>query len=316
MSAAERKKQYFGKLIALLDEYPRVLLVSADNVGSLTMQKVRLQMRGKGVLLMGKNTMIRKAIREHIPNNPDLEALLPSIQGNVGFIFTNEDPTWVAELLEEFRVGAFAKAGAIAPIEVTVPAGNTGLDPTQTSFLQALNIPSKIVKGQIEIVNDVLLFRAGEKVGSSEAALLNKLNIKPFSYGMELVTVYESGSTYDAALLKTTDEDVLKSFAKGVANIASISLAIGLPTAASLPHSIIRGYKNILAVSVATDYTIKQAEEIKALLADPEAMAAAAAAAAAPAAGAGADAAKEEAKAPEPEPESEEEEDMMGGLFD
>lgn len=316
MSGAERKQKYFAKLVRLFDEHDRVLLVSADNVRSSDMQGVRKALRGKGTLLMGKNTMIRKALRGHAANKPELEPLIPFIQGNIGFIFTNDmQPNDVIDLLQEYRVAAPAKAGSIAPVEVTLPAGPTGMDPGKTNFLQALNIASKIVKGQVEIVNNTTLFTVGDKVGSSEATLLQMLNIKPFTYGMEVQTVYDAGSIYGAELLKMTDDDVVKAFQAGVARVAAISLAAGLPTIASLPHSIVRGYKNILAISIGTDYTIEQAAELKALLDDPEALAAAAAAAASASAGASGDSGAAAAE-PEPEPEEESDEDMGFGLFD
>lgn len=316
MSGAERKQKYFAKLVRLFDEHDRVLLVSADNVRSSDMQGVRKALRGKGTLLMGKNTMIRKALRGHAANKPELEPLIPFIQGNIGFIFTNDmQPNDVIDLLQEYRVAAPAKAGSVAPVEVTLPAGPTGMDPGKTNFLQALNIASKIVKGQVEIVNNTTLFTIGDKVGSSEATLLQMLNIKPFTYGMEVQTVYDSGSIYGAELLKMTDDDVVKAFQAGVARVAAISLAAGLPTIASLPHSIVRGYKNILAISIGTDYTIEQAAELKALLDDPEALAAAAAAAASASAGASGDSGAAAAE-PEPEPEEESDEDMGFGLFD
>ena len=62
-----------------------------DNVGSKQMQQIRIALRGRAVVLMGKNTMMRKAIRGHLDNNPDLERLLPHIRGNIGFVFTKEE---------------------------------------------------------------------------------------------------------------------------------------------------------------------------------------------------------------------------------
>lgn len=56
-----------------LDEYPKCFIVGADNVGSKQMQQIRTTLRGNAVVLMGKNTMIRKAIRGHIERNPALE---------------------------------------------------------------------------------------------------------------------------------------------------------------------------------------------------------------------------------------------------
>ena len=317
MSGADgdKKSQYFGKLIQLLDEYPKVFVVTADNVGSNHMQNIRRSLRGKAVVLMGKNTMIRKAIRGHLQNNEKLSALLPLVRGNIGFVFTKDDLSGVKKILTENKVDAPARAGTIAPNDVVVPAGNTGMEPTQTSFLQALNIQSKITKGQVEIINDVHLITKGAKVGSSEATLLSKLNIRPFKYGLNIKSVYDNGSVYDPKVLELSDDELLTRFKKGVKNIASIGLAIGYPTIASLPHSLARGYKNVISVSLATDFTIKQTEQMKAYLADPSKFAAATTTTTtAPA--------KEEKKAPAkeekkkaPEPAPEEDDADLGGLF-
>jgi large subunit ribosomal protein LP0 len=315
-SGKQRKQQYFTRLIKLLDEYPCILVVGADNVGSNHMQQIRKALRAKGsVLLMGKNTMIRKAIRGHAANNPALEGLLPLVRGNIGFVFTKGDLSEVKKIIQTNRVEAPAKQGAIAPVKVVVPAMNTGLEPTQTSFFQALNIQTKIARGQIEIIQDVNLIEEGQKVGASEANLLAKLNIKPFSYGLALTMVYDNGSIYSPKVLELSDEDLLKKFSNGVRNIASVSLQIGVPTVASLPHSIARAYKNVLSVSLASEYTFEKAQKIKDYLANPSKFAAAAPppAASAPAKG-DAKPAKEEKKKEEEKPE--EDEDMGFGLFD
>jgi len=311
---AARKQAYFTKLIELLEEYPKIVIVGADNVGSNQMQKIRVALRGKGVLLMGKNTMIRKAIRGQAQNNPALEALLPYVWGNVGFIFTKGDPADIKKLVLEHRVSAPAKAGGIAPNDVIVPAGNTGLEPTQTSFLQALNIASKITKGQIEIINDVNLVAAGQKVGTSEATLLQKLGIKPFTYGLVLKMVYDNGTVFEPKVLDLTDSDLLAKFARGVRNIACVSLAIHYPTIASVPHSIARGFKNILSVSLAVDYPIAAVEKLKSAGPAPTP-------AAAPAKEEAKDTGKDkkgkptEEKKPAP-PAEDEDEDMSLSLFD
>jgi len=305
------KANYFVKLTTLLDEYPKCFIVGADNVGSKQMQEIRIALRGKAIVLMGKNTMMRKAIRGHLEKNPDLERLLPFIKMNVGFVFTKEDLIEVRDMLLANKVRAPAKAGALAPLDVVVPAQNTGMGPEKTSFFQALQIPTKITKGTIEITSDVHLITAGDKVGMSEATLLNMLKISPFTYGLVVQKVYDSGSVFDPEILDITDDDLKAKFMSGVAQVAALSLAISYPTIASVPHSVVNGMKNLLAVAAVTDITFKEAEMLKEFLADPSKFAAAAA----PAAAAAAPAAAAAAKAPEPE--SEEEDDDMGfGLFD
>lgn len=84
--------------------------------------------------------------------------------GNVGFVFTNEELTEIRDILLSNKKEAPAKAGAIAPLDVFVPAGNTGQGPEKTSFFQALAIPTKITKGTIEILSDIHLIKKDEKV--------------------------------------------------------------------------------------------------------------------------------------------------------
>merc|ERR1712020_341111 len=110
----------------------------------------------------------------------------------------------------------------------------------------------KITKGTIEIIKDVDIIKAGDRVGMSEATLLNMLKISPFSYGLVI-----------------SDADLLAKFQTGVRNVAAMSLAMNYPNVASVPHSIVNGMKNLLAIAAATEITFKEAETVKAFLADP-----------------------------------------------
>lgn len=305
--SASKKQEYFTKLIKLLDEYPKIFIVGVDNVGSNQLHKTRIALRGKAVVLMGKNTMIRKAIRGHIENSPNLEQLLPHIKGNIGFVFAKDDLAGIKKVLLANKVSAPAKAGSLAPNDVVVPAGPTGLEPTHTGFFQALNIQTKINKGAIEIINNVPLIKTGQKVGNSEAALLLKLDIKPFQYGLVIRAVYDNGTLYDPAVLDLTDDEILARFQNGVRNVACVSLATGIPTVASLPHSLKKGFANILSVALATDVSIPQTENLKKASAAAPAAKTAAPAASAPA--------KVEEKKPEPV-EEDEDADMGLSLFD
>lgn len=107
------------------------------------------------------------------------------------------------------------------------------------------------------------LIKKGEKVGSSEAALLAKLGIRPFSYGLVVQTVYDNGSVFSPEVLDMTEDDLLEKFALGVSMVTSLALAISFPTLAAAPHMLINAYKNLLAVAVATDYSFPQAEKVK-----------------------------------------------------
>jgi len=282
-STRQKKAEYFERLISLLGEYSKILVVSCDNIGSAHMQKIRKTLRGKAVLLMGKNTMIRRAIRQNVERNPDWSNILPLIFGNVGLVFTKGDLSGVRDIVQSLRVPAAAKAGIFAPRDVFVPKGMTSLEPTKTSFLQALNIASKINKGQIEILNDIHLIKKGDRVGSSEATLLQMLEVKPFEYGLNVVNVYDGGICYDPAVLAIKDHEILEKFFKGLTNVTAISLGISYPTVPAFPHVLLNGFKNVAAISIETEYEFKQAKKLKEFVKNPTAFVTAQAPAPAPA---------------------------------
>ena len=227
---------------------------------------------------MGKNTMMRKCIREYAEENEGtpIAQLEELCRGNVGFVFTNGDLGEVREALESNVRPAPAKVGGIAPSDVIIPKGPTGCDPGQTAFFQTLQISTKIAKGQIEMTNDTHLITAGDKVTASQAAILQKLNIEPFTYGLILKSVYDNGSLFDAKVLDITDEVLAAKFASALSVVASLSLVLGYPTQASVPHSIANAFKAVLAVTLGCDsYSFDKADIYREYLADPSKFAAA-----------------------------------------
>jgi large subunit ribosomal protein LP0 len=268
----QKKSAYMQKLVGLLQEYRKLLVVECDNVSSSHMQNTRKLLRGQAVILMGKNTLMRKAIRLYGPEmNPDWLNIIPAIKNNVGLVFTNGDLSAVRDILTENKIPAAAKINQEAPCDVIVPKGPTGLEPTKTSFLQALNIGSKINRGQIEILADVHLINKGERVGGSEVTLLNMLSIKPFFYGLIVTYAYDSGSLFEASILDITPDVIISRFFMGLNNLAALSLELNIPTVAALPHVVLNGYKNLLAVVAETNYVFEQAEQLKAMLENPDA---------------------------------------------
>jgi len=278
------------------------------------MQQIRISLRGRAVVLCGKNTIIRKVIKEAAKDNEKLNSLADLIYFNVALVFTNDNLNDIRKAVTSNKAPAAARVGTLAPDDCFIPPGPTGLDPGQTGFFQALDISTKIVKGAIEIINQVHLIRKGEKITPSQVSLLSKLDIKPFFFGMGVTQVWENGSVYAAGVLDITPEDLLSKFFGGVQRLAAVSLAIGVPNAATIRHSFARAFRNLVALAVTSDgIEFKQALPFKEYLADPAAYAAkhGVATSAEPAKAEKADK-KEEAPAKAAEKE-ESEEDVFGG---
>lgn len=153
-----KKESYRKRLQDLTDVYKKALLVDVDNVSSQQLNQIRRKLRPLGAkMVMGKNTQMKSSLthkmaepqegdedynerKDSWKNCDELDAIVKLLKGNTGIIFTNGDPSDVKKILDEEAREAPAKIGAIAPIEVWIKAGSTGLDPKQTSFFQQLSI--------------------------------------------------------------------------------------------------------------------------------------------------------------------------------
>jgi len=315
---SEKKTKYFAQVRRLLDEGDKIMIVHCDNVQSKQMADIRASLRGLAFVLMGKNTQVKRIMADMAATgNPHYVSMYEKIitdgllKGNVGFIITKGDLQAVKKIIDANKIQAPARQGAVAPLDVIVPAGNTGLEPTKTSFFQALNINTKITKGTVEILKDESVIKAGTRVGSSEATLLQMLNIKPFFYGLIVQKIYDKGSVYGPEILEMTDDIMKGKFMLGVDRVTALSLATGITTKASLPHVLMNAFKNTLAISLGTTYTFTACDgaKLKEAILSGKSLGGGAPAAAAPKEAA----AKKEA----PKVEEEEEEGDMGfGLFD
>jgi len=126
-----------------------------------------------------------------------------------------------------------------------------------------LNIQTKIVKTQIEIVADKKVITQGLKIEGSQVALLEKLKIRPFSYKMNVRKVYEDGAIFAAEVLDITADDIRKKFQNTITNMAAISLASGYITKPAIPHMLANAFKNLAAVTFDSEYSFKQADKMK-----------------------------------------------------
>jgi large subunit ribosomal protein LP0 len=318
-SKRTKKRMIVNRLYDNFTKYKQCLIVKLENVTSNQVQQVRLNLRQKklGDMVCGKNTVIKKAInlrlappKEDDPDYefrkplftkvPQIEKLLAYCKGKVGFIFSDASISDLKPIIEANRIPAPAKVGAISTIDVTIPPGPTGMDPSQISFFHTLNISTKIQKGQIEITKEFKVLEKGKKIGNSEAAILAKLNIKPFSFGMEILYVYDDGAILGPEVFNLNPEALLGKIRNAANQLAAISLALGLPNSLSIGHMIKNGFKNVVAIALESDIKIKQLANLGS------------APAAAPAA------AKTETKAAAPKVEEKKEEPEevdMGGMF-
>jgi large subunit ribosomal protein LP0 len=272
-----KKENYYERIQEQAAKYKNCLFINADNVSSLQISKLRSRLRNIGAyMIMGKNTLMKSALthantkpepsdedyeqrKDNWTFSPSIEKIIGQLRGNTNLIFTNGDLADVKTILDSEVRESPAKAGMIAPKDVYVPVGPTGLDPKQTNFFQTLQIQTKIVKGQIDIIAEKQVVFTDTKVDSTQAALLDKLKIYPFEYKMKVTKILQNENLFDAAVLDLSSEVILSKFQRAIGFQTAIALAIGVPTVSSAPHSLLNGFKNLVAVAAASDYSFDAA---------------------------------------------------------
>lgn len=84
------------------------------------------------------------------------------------------------------------------------------------------------------------------------------MKIYPFEYKMKVTKILQDGNIFDAAVLDLTSETIIAKFSAAIRLQAQLSLAAGVPSAASAPHSLCNAFKNLVAVSCASGYEFPQ----------------------------------------------------------
>lgn len=175
----------------------------------------------------------------------------------IALIFSDASVFELKTKIEDNKVATEARVGIISPVDFVVQPGGTGMDPSQINFFHALNISTKIVKGQIDITKEFKVTTAGRKVKASEAALLKKLNLKPFFYGMKVVGVYDDGSILGENVINFSTESLLNQFQESVTNLAAISLETGYIIDPVIPLLLADSFKNLAALSIESGFKVK-----------------------------------------------------------
>ena len=156
-----------------------------------------------------------------------------------------------------------AKPGQISPVEIIIPAGPTGMDSSQIDYFQALKIPTKVMRNQLEITTATKILTVGQKITLSEINLMKKFNIKPYKHQMKIKKLLLNGKLYGEEILKVTDDYMKTKLEQGIKNILGFSLAAHVPTQASAPHVISNAFRNICALSLGTNVLIDATKNMK-----------------------------------------------------
>jgi len=183
--------------------------------------------------------------------------------GLCGLVFTFSHPQVICSIIKSECLWDKVSKGISCPVDIYMPKGILPLDPSQTSFFPALNIATKISRGKVEIINDVLLIKKGEIVTSdSIIGLLSKLQMSPIPKVVSIKIISNLGYLVNPDDLIKQDERIMERFGNTLRDIECLCSEINYPTILNFMRTVWNGYTNLYAVCMETDYSFSHGERI------------------------------------------------------
>ncbi|MFB6217600.1 MAG: 50S ribosomal protein L10 [Halobacteriaceae archaeon] len=190
------KREEVDELVDLIESYDSVGVVSVTGIPNRQLQEMRHTLHGSAVLRMSRNTLLERALDEV---DAGVEAVAEYVSGEVGLIATDDNPFRLYQRLEETKTPAPISAGEVAPNDVVIPEGDTGIDPGPfVGDLQSVGANARIEDGSIRVLEDSTVAEAGETVSADLAGVLAELGIEPKEVGLDLRAVYAEGVLFEA----------------------------------------------------------------------------------------------------------------------
>ena len=276
MPKKPNKVHVYEKTQEFFKKYKNIVIADVKDISTDKIQKIRHEIisLGQTETLCGKTTVIQKSLNEmveaskgdlpkHLPKKA-LDEFVEAMPGlHLLLIFTNKDIAEISNITAKYVIEKQAKPGQLSPVEVIIPAGPTGMDSSQIDYFQALKIPTKVSRNQLEITTATKILHVGQKITLSEINLMKKFNIKPYRHQMKIKKLLLNGKCYGEEILKVTDDYMKTKLEQGIKNILGFSLASHVPTPASAPHIISNAFRNICALSLGTNVLIDATKGMK-----------------------------------------------------
>lgn len=265
----EWKENSLKELTSLAEKYPVVAIANLKSFPCSLFQKLRKDFAGKGVIRVSKTRVLKRALEEA---KKDYAPLLEFVSDSCAVIFTDLNSFELMSFLKKNKGRVAAKAGAIAPEDIVVPEGDTGLPPGPAlSDLKQAGLKPKLAGATIEIPEDTVVTKAGAVVTEPVARVLVKLGILPLRVGLNLVASFEEGEILKAEVLDIDLEKKYAEFVGAARDSLALSVAVVYPVKENAEALLAKAFREAKAVALESNFLTE--ETLKEVLAKAEAQA-------------------------------------------
>ncbi|WP_091936414.1 50S ribosomal protein L10 [Methanolobus profundi] len=226
------KKDEVEEIKELINEYPIMGVIGIGGIPAKQLQKMRRDLKGKAVLKVARNTLIRRAIDQ---SSDDVKEMDQYVDVQTALVFTEQNPFKLFKTLEKSKSPSPIKAGAIAPRDIIVEKCETSFPPGPIlGDLQAAGIPAAIDKGKVVIKETKAVAKEGEAVSQKLAAMLTRLEIYPMEVGLDLRAALENGLVFTPDVLAIDEDKFFSDIVLATQQAFNMSVFAAYPTAENI----------------------------------------------------------------------------------
>lgn len=223
------KQDEVDELVDFLERYDAIGVIGVTGIPSRQLQSMRRGLHGSAEVRMSRNTLMQRALEQV---DDGLEMLVEEVDGEVGFVGTNDNPFGLFKQLEDSKTPAPINAGEVTPNDIVIPEGDTGIDPGPfVGELQTVGASARIMDGSIKVTEDSKVLEAGEVVSDDLANVLSELGIEPKEVGLDLRAVYADGVLFEPDELAIDIDEYRADVQSAAAAARNLSVNAAYPTA-------------------------------------------------------------------------------------
>ena len=262
-SYPEKKVKLYDDLQNLARSYNVIALSKMTKVRSAQLMSIRKKFRNDIKILTIKNKVAQRSFEKIFDDVKGLEFLNHELEGQCALMFTNISPFKLNLTFDKNKIFLAAKGGDIAPNELVIPAGNTGINPGPVlSEFKESKVPTKIDQGTIWVSKDTVVAKPGDVISQKLAALLSKLNIKPIEAGIAVNFAISEGLEFKEKDLKIVIEEYVQDLVRSFQEALALSVEAAYFSKETMPLILIKAKQHAISLSSESGYISPDTAEL------------------------------------------------------
>lgn len=262
-SYPEKKVKLYDDLQNLAKSYNVIALSKMTKVRSAQLMSIRKKFRNDIKILTIKNKVAQRSFEKIFDDVKGLEFLNHELEGQCALMFTNISPFKLNLTFDKNKIFLAAKGGDIAPNELVIPAGNTGINPGPVlSEFKESKVPTRIDQGTIWVSKDTVVAKPGDVISQKLAALLSKLNIKPIEAGIAVNFAISEGLEFKEKDLKIVIEEYIQDLVRSYQEALALSVEAAYFSKETMPLILIKAKQHAVSLSSESGYISPDTAEL------------------------------------------------------